>query len=168
MQAISLLRQKKLDDCVKSLNNLLACDKALPADRAVSWDERSELQDLYSCFVSRVRCCRACHIMARMFRPCNPVFPAAFTLLPSHLDHPTAKAWSEAAHVLCLAWASKGKGRRALTCCVFHVQEKHEEKQAAVAKTLGISDADAASLKEVVESGGWKLEEEAGDSNSFF
>ena len=54
-QAISLLRQKKLDDAVKSLNNLLACDKALPADRPVSWDERAELQDLFSTYCSRVR-----------------------------------------------------------------------------------------------------------------
>ena len=59
------------------------------------------------------------------------------------------------------------EGAPSLVAC-FRVQEKTEEKQAAVAKTLGISDADAASLKEVVESGGWKLEEEAGDSNSFF
>lgn len=48
------------------------------------------------------------------------------------------------------------------------VQEKNEDKQAAVAKTLGISDSEASSLREVVASGSWKLEEEAADSNSFF
>lgn len=58
LQAISLLRQKKLDETAKSLNNLLACDRALPADRAVSWDERTELQDLFSTYVSRVRLLR--------------------------------------------------------------------------------------------------------------
>jgi hypothetical protein len=99
VQSISLLRQKKLDETVKSLNNLLACDRALPADRAVSWDERSELQDLFSTYVSR---------------------------------------------------------------------EQNGEKQAAVAKTLGISDSEADSLRQVVSSGSWKLEEEAADSGKFF
>ncbi len=54
-QAISQLRQKKLDDAVKSVNNLLACDRALPAERPVQEDERADLQDLFSAYLSRVR-----------------------------------------------------------------------------------------------------------------
>lgn len=73
LQAISLLRQKKLDDTVKSLNNLLACDKALPADRAVSWDERAELQDLFSTYVSRVRpFCRVAYGLKLLCSFCPP------------------------------------------------------------------------------------------------
>lgn len=83
LQAISLLRQKKLDDTVKSLNNLLACDRALPADRAVSWDERSELQDLYSTYVSRVR--RGRSTRASLLCSCHRCRAVVF------FDHPTAE-----------------------------------------------------------------------------
>lgn len=55
MQAISFLRQKKLDEVAKSLNNLVACEKVLPSDAPASWDQRAELQDLYSTYITRVR-----------------------------------------------------------------------------------------------------------------
>lgn len=48
------------------------------------------------------------------------------------------------------------------------LQESNEEKQAAVAKSLGIPDSEADSLRRVVSSGSWKLEEEAADASSFF
>jgi hypothetical protein len=53
-------------------------------------------------------------------------------------------------------------------CRCSHVQEANEEKQAAVAKTLGISDSEADSLRQVVSSGSWRVEEEAADAGSFF
>ena len=56
-QAISYLRQRKLGEVATSLNNLLACEKAQPSDRPVSWDPKAELQDLYSSYLTRVRHC---------------------------------------------------------------------------------------------------------------
>lgn len=55
LQAISLLRQKKLDDASKSVNNLLALERAMPADGTVSWSDKAELSDLYSVYTARVR-----------------------------------------------------------------------------------------------------------------
>ena len=37
-----------------------------------------------------------------------------------------------------------------------------------MAKTLGIPDSEAASLKQLVAAGEWKVEEEAADASSFF
>ncbi len=37
-----------------------------------------------------------------------------------------------------------------------------------MAKVLGIADGEADSLRKVVESGSWKLDEEAEESSSFF
>ncbi len=48
-------------------------------------------------------------------------------------------------------------------CCAG----QDEEKDSAVAKILGISDSEAASLKELVESGQLKLEQEV-KYDSFF
>ena len=42
-----------------SLNNLLACEKAQPSERPVSWDPKAELQDLYSSYLTRV--CSRCY-----------------------------------------------------------------------------------------------------------
>eukprot|EP00850_Spirogloea_muscicola_P000344 SM000001S04746 [mRNA] locus=s1:1907659:1913549:- [translate_table: standard] len=53
IQAVSLLRQKKPNDAVTSLNNLLSCDKASRAE-PLSWPVKEELLDLYSIFVSQV------------------------------------------------------------------------------------------------------------------
>lgn len=53
VQAISLLRQKKLDDASKSVNNLLALERAVPTSATVTWNDKSELQDLYSIYSAR-------------------------------------------------------------------------------------------------------------------
>lgn len=50
---------------------------------------------------------------------------------------------------------------------VYVSREKSEEKEGAVAKILGISDGEAATLKELVQSGQFKLEQEVED-DSFF
>ncbi|CAL8468289.1 g7829 [Coccomyxa elongata] len=98
VQAVSLLRQRKLDDVVKSLNNLLACNKAMPSDKPAEWREKEELQDLYSVYVGR---------------------------------------------------------------------ESDADKAASVASMLGISDSEAASLKDLVASGEFKLEQEVEDDRFF-
>lgn len=46
VQAVSLLRQKKHPGVVSSLNDLLACDKAVPAE-PLSWEVPEELADLF-------------------------------------------------------------------------------------------------------------------------
>jgi hypothetical protein len=99
VQAVSQLRQRKLDDAVKSLNNLLAANKALPSDAPARWQDREELQDLYSVYVGR---------------------------------------------------------------------ERDAEKGAAVAALLGIPDAEAASLRELVSSGQFKLEQDVEEEEAFF
>ncbi|KAK9839292.1 hypothetical protein WJX81_005958 [Elliptochloris bilobata] len=53
VQAISFLRQRKLAEAVKALNNLLAANKALPSERPVQWDAKEELSDLFSVYVGR-------------------------------------------------------------------------------------------------------------------
>ncbi|KAK9829243.1 hypothetical protein WJX72_004725 [[Myrmecia] bisecta] len=53
VQAISHLRQRNLGDAVKSINNLLACNKALPSDAPTTWENREELQDLYSVYLAQ-------------------------------------------------------------------------------------------------------------------
>eukprot|EP00891_Asterochloris_glomerata_P003309 jgi/Astpho2/3309/fgenesh1_pg.00054_%23_10_t len=54
VQAVSHLRQRKSDEVVKSLNNLLACNKALPSEQSPQWNEREELQDMFSIYISHV------------------------------------------------------------------------------------------------------------------
>jgi hypothetical protein len=98
VQAVSFLRQRKLDDTVKSLNNLLACSKALPSDQPAQWSEREELQDLYSVYVAKQ-----------------------------------------------------------------HDDSKQEDLQ----KLFGLSDKEASSLREVVESGQFKIEEEEKEESFF-
>ncbi|GBG79636.1 hypothetical protein CBR_g29785 [Chara braunii] len=51
--AVALLRQKKPTEAVASLNNLMACDKAVPATGALTWNVREELLDLYSIYLTR-------------------------------------------------------------------------------------------------------------------
>ena len=53
-QAISFLRQKKLGEAAKALNNLLSCEAALPSAAPAQWGEREELQDLFSAYLSQV------------------------------------------------------------------------------------------------------------------
>ncbi|KAL3700437.1 hypothetical protein R1sor_018459 [Riccia sorocarpa] len=50
IQAVSLLRQKNPSGAVASLNNLLACDQAVPS-QPLKWAVREELLDLYCLFV---------------------------------------------------------------------------------------------------------------------
>jgi hypothetical protein len=54
-------------------------------------------------------------------------------------------------------------------CCqpIFCTGLQDEEKEAAVAKILGISDIEAASLRDLVASGEFKLEQEV-EEESFF
>jgi len=99
VQAISYLRQKKLDSAVADLNNLLACNRANPAEKAMEWAEPEELMDMYS---------------------------------------------------------------------VYLLKDKDEGKQAEVQALLGITDAQAASLKEVIASGGFTLEQEAENEGAIF
>ncbi|KAF8094062.1 hypothetical protein N665_0371s0041 [Sinapis alba] len=49
IQAVALLRQRNAKGVVSSLNDLLACDKAVPAE-PLSWEVAEELSDLYSIY----------------------------------------------------------------------------------------------------------------------
>lgn len=50
VQAVALLRQRNLSGVVSSLNNLLACDKAVPAE-PLSWSVQEEVSDLFSIYL---------------------------------------------------------------------------------------------------------------------
>ncbi|RZC26378.1 protein TIC110, chloroplastic-like [Glycine soja] len=50
VQAVSLLRQRNQQGVVSSLNDLLACDKAVPS-QPVSWEVPEELSDLYTIYL---------------------------------------------------------------------------------------------------------------------
>ncbi|KAG4955046.1 hypothetical protein JHK87_040640 [Glycine soja] len=50
VQAVSLLRQRNHKGVVSSLNDLLACDKAVPS-QPVSWEVPEELADLYTIYL---------------------------------------------------------------------------------------------------------------------
>ncbi|KAL5224915.1 hypothetical protein ABZP36_011554 [Zizania latifolia] len=54
VQAVALLRQKKKDDVVSSLNDLLACDAAVPASKPLSWPTPGELDDLYGLYLKSI------------------------------------------------------------------------------------------------------------------
>ncbi|WVZ59445.1 hypothetical protein U9M48_009585 [Paspalum notatum var. saurae] len=54
VQAIALLRQKKRDDVVSSLNDMLACDAAVPAPQPLSWPTPGELDDLYAIYLKSI------------------------------------------------------------------------------------------------------------------
>ncbi|XP_062086719.1 protein TIC110, chloroplastic [Humulus lupulus] len=51
IQAVSLLRQRNRQGVVSSLNDLLACDKAVPS-KPLSWEVPEELADLYSIYLN--------------------------------------------------------------------------------------------------------------------
>ncbi|KAL4434488.1 hypothetical protein ABPG75_000929 [Micractinium tetrahymenae] len=53
VQAISCLRQKKVGDAAKELNNLVSCEAAVPSDKPADWKSKEELADLYSAYVSK-------------------------------------------------------------------------------------------------------------------
>ncbi|XP_004296031.1 PREDICTED: protein TIC110, chloroplastic-like [Fragaria vesca subsp. vesca] len=50
IQAVSLLRQRNPQGVVSSLNDMLACDKAVPA-KPLSWDVPEELADLFAIYL---------------------------------------------------------------------------------------------------------------------
>ncbi|CAN6310638.1 unnamed protein product [Urochloa humidicola] len=54
VQAIALLRQKKRDDVFSCLNDLLACDAAVPASQPLSWPTPGELDDLYAIYLKGI------------------------------------------------------------------------------------------------------------------
>ncbi|KAL9316482.1 hypothetical protein ACSQ67_017483 [Phaseolus vulgaris] len=51
VQAVSLLRQRNREGAISSLNDLLACDKAIPS-QPVSWEVPEELADLYTLYLN--------------------------------------------------------------------------------------------------------------------
>ncbi|RDX74698.1 Protein TIC110, chloroplastic [Mucuna pruriens] len=52
VQAVSLLRQRNREGVVSSLNDLLACDKAVPSQsQTLSWEVPEELADLYTIYM---------------------------------------------------------------------------------------------------------------------
>lgn len=93
VQAVALLRQKKRDEAVSSLYDLLACDKAAPSE-PLSWSVQEELSDLF---------------------------------------------------------------------CLFYKSSPPSEKVSRLQFLLGINDKTASTLKEMVESGKFSLEEEIDD-----
>ncbi len=50
IQAVALLRQRNREGVVSSLNDLLACDKAVPSG-PLSWEVPEELADLYTIYL---------------------------------------------------------------------------------------------------------------------
>jgi hypothetical protein len=54
VQAIAFLRQKKKDGVISSLNDLLACDAAVPASKPLSWPTLGELDDLYCVYMKSI------------------------------------------------------------------------------------------------------------------
>ncbi|KAL4522238.1 hypothetical protein Ndes2437B_g07974 [Nannochloris sp. 'desiccata'] len=99
VQAVSFLRQKKVADTVKSLNNLRACSAALPESTTEAWGEKDEVADLYSLYCSK---------------------------------------------------------------------ESDEARRAGVQSALGLSDEEASNLKSIVDSGGFKMGQEAEEEAASF
>lgn len=62
---------------MRSLNNLLSCEAAVPSDAPAKWDEREEVQDLFSVYASKVcttsscasnnRICGGVHVLSNAF-----------------------------------------------------------------------------------------------------
>ncbi|KAK9806692.1 hypothetical protein WJX73_008929 [Symbiochloris irregularis] len=42
VQAVANLRTRNFQDCVRALNNVIACSKALPSDKALDWRDKAE------------------------------------------------------------------------------------------------------------------------------
>eukprot|EP00899_Mesostigma_viride_P014051 jgi/Mesvir1/22647/Mv14082-RA.1 len=53
VQSVALLRQKRKDEAVAALKNLVACSKAVPEEK-IDWKVKEELEDLYGLFASHV------------------------------------------------------------------------------------------------------------------
>ncbi|KAK9831616.1 hypothetical protein WJX74_002584 [Apatococcus lobatus] len=52
VQGIANLRARKLPEVIRDLNNLLACNKALPSEQSMQWREKEELLDLYGAYLT--------------------------------------------------------------------------------------------------------------------
>lgn len=53
VQAVSMLRQKKVKSTVESLNNLMSCGLADPNSEPEKWNDPEEIADLYSLYCSK-------------------------------------------------------------------------------------------------------------------
>ena len=53
VQAVSMLRQKKVKSTVESLNNLMSCGLADPNSEPEKWNDAEEIADLYSLYCSK-------------------------------------------------------------------------------------------------------------------
>lgn len=98
VQAVSYLRQRKLGEAAKSLNNVVSCEAAVPGG-GTKWEQAEEVADLYSGYVT---------------------------------------------------------------------QEGDEAKREAVQRVLGLSDSEAAALRDVVAAGGFKVAQQAEEEAAFF
>eukprot|EP00887_Chlorella_sp_A99_P004420 scaffold30.g4420.t1 len=99
VQAVSYLRQRKLGEAAKSLNNVVSCEAAVPGG-GTKWEQAEEVADLYSGYVTQ--------------------------------------------------------------------QEGDEAKREAVQRVLGLSDSEAAALRDVVAAGGFKVAQQAEEEAAFF
>ncbi len=50
VQAVSQFRQKRMNEAVGSLQNLLSCARALPEKEPMAWREKAELKELFSAY----------------------------------------------------------------------------------------------------------------------
>ncbi|KXZ55238.1 hypothetical protein GPECTOR_3g379 [Gonium pectorale] len=53
VQAVSQFRQRRPNEAVTSLNNLLSCVTLMPEDAPMSWKEKTELQEVYGLFCAK-------------------------------------------------------------------------------------------------------------------
>ncbi len=58
VQAVSQFRQRRVNEAVTSLQNLLSCVALMPEDAAMPWKERGELQEVYGLYCAKVGGCR--------------------------------------------------------------------------------------------------------------
>jgi hypothetical protein len=54
VQAVSQFRQRRLNEAITSLQNLLSCVTLMPEDGPIPWKERGELQEVFGLFCAKV------------------------------------------------------------------------------------------------------------------
>ena len=165
-QAISFLRQKNMGDATKSLNNLVSCEAAVPSDSPVAWGEAEELADLFSAYCSKVG---GCWVLAGGWVGAGGCWqPAAWVAV--------GLGWAADASA-CAPMPHMPPGSRAYPTDALppcsptthrRLQESAPEKQAVVQKILGLSEAEAASLRSIVQSGGFKMGQQAEEEEAAF
>ena len=172
VQAVSLLRQRKLDDVVKSLNNLLACNKVRlrrltrsAAQHACAIKEAvlvvtTSLVGFNALFriyfgVKLLRLFMICSLTVQLLI-LNVVGASAVLSIPDVQAMPSDKP---------AEWREKEELQDLYS--VYVGRESDADKAASVAAMLGISDSEAASLKDLVASGQFKLEQEVEDDRFF-